>query len=400
MNIKHDSNRENSNQDQTVRPILLVYSECFSPLSETFVYRLAVGVKRLSVTVMTHERLNQTEFPDAHLRVKVIGRKHTGILRRTWTLVDNSVRYGLAWPETVSIGRGDQKPDVIFAHFGTCGLRALPVAIENAIPLVTMFHGCDIGSWVGFRRYRKCLPTLFRKGAAFVVATEFMRDKVEKLGCPQEKIHKIGLPIPRLRDIDDFRAKRKTSSPVRFLHVGRLHSQKGVLYTIRAFSRAAKLLSAAELVIVGEGPERFEAQKLVLELALDDRVEFKGALSFSDVKRELADADIYVIHSVTTSDGDTEGFGVSLAEASEAALPVIATRHNGFPEVIQDERSGILIPEKDVDAMADAMVRLAKDANLRRKMGSAGRAHVRARFDPDIINRQYEKLFLSLAQKY
>jgi colanic acid/amylovoran biosynthesis glycosyltransferase len=258
-----------------------------------------------------------------------------------------------------------------------------------------MFHGCDLGSWLHFPGYRKCLKTLFERGTAFVVATSFMREKALALGCPANKIHKIALPIPPLHEEHSTRGLKDS---VRFLHVGRLHEQKGILYTIEAFAAVSTVAPGSELVIVGDGPQRAQAEALVEALGLGQRVRFRGALPFSEVRREMAAADVYVIHSVTTSAGDTEGFGVSLAEASDARLPVVATRHNGFPDVVLDGATGILVPERDVAAMAEAMSRLAFDASLRERLGGAGRDHVRGSFSPPRIMKEYQSLFLGLIQ--
>lgn len=388
--------------DRDVR--LLIYSEAFCPLSETFVYRTAIGLASFSTTILTHQRLNATEFPDAHLRIRVLKQNRRSRLRRAVAIMKNAAYCNVPSADVlIDADRDDAaivpEADVMLAHFATCGFRILPVALRRKVPLVTMFHGCDIGSWLGFPGYRRCLNTLFRGGTAFIVATEYMREKAIALGCPPEKLHKIPYPIPELPEIEGLRRLKKSEAPLQFLHVGRLHEQKGILFTIKAFAIVNQERPDTELVVVGDGPHRAMAEDLVGKLGLGARVMFRRAVPFSRVREELATADVYVIHSVTTVAGDTEGFGVSLAEASEARLPIVATRHNGFPDVVLDGRTGFLVPERDIHAMADAMLELSSDSRLRATMGDQGQAHVRRAFAPEKIMGQYTSLFSSLLEQ-
>lgn len=380
------------------RKRILFYSEAFCPLSETFVYRIALGLHPYAVTVLTHERNNPREFPGAGLNITVRALGKPGVFVRAALVAWNGWRWRIPSAQVLSLDSviGTNRvfrPDLLFAQFATCGFRTVPVARQLHIPHVTMFHGCDLGSWLHFPRYRRCLDTLFNEGTAFIVATEFMRKRAIALGCPSEKLHRIPYPVPTAHNLDSTVGTKKESERFRFLHVGRLHEQKGILFSIQAFSSVHSQDAKTEFVIVGDGPQRAQAEQLVHELKLADCVVFKGALPFPDVCRELSLADVYVIHSVATSLGDTEGFGVSLAEASEAGLPVVATNHNGFPDVVLNGKTGFLVPEKDVTAMADAMLRLVLDPVLCRDLGRAGRAYVRSNFAPDGITEAFRSLF-------
>ena len=255
-----------------------------------------------------------------------------------------------------------------------------------------MFHGCDLGSWLRFRFYNAKLRRLFKDGDAFVVATRYMKKKATHLGCPPEKIHVIPNPVPMLREtLGELRSQ--DSRPVRFIHVGRLQEKKGILYSLRAFAKMCSIYPNSDLVVIGDGPQRSQAERLSHELGISNKVYFLGTLLFDQVKEELFKADIYVQHSITADDGDTEGFGVSVAEASSAFLPVIATRHNGFPEVILNEKTGFLVPERDIGAMVQAMKRLVESPNLRVQFGCAGHDFVRERFSNTAVGQAYETLF-------
>jgi colanic acid/amylovoran biosynthesis glycosyltransferase len=381
---------------------ILMYAQAFCPVSETFVHRIGRGIaEHHQVSVLTHRRMNADEFPDAGMRVVVRPEKAHGRFSRALSGAWNGLRAGVPSAQVLSQAEFDRaiaetRPDAVLAQFGTCGFRILPAARRRGIPVVTMFHGCDLGSWLSFPHYRTCLDALFRGGSAFIVATDFMRAKAAGLGCPSALIHKIPYPIPPL----PLAATRAGPDRFTFLHVGRLHEQKGILFTIRAFAKVREKTSRAELVIVGDGPQRSEAVALTEALGLASCVHFRGAIPFSRVREQLAAAHAYVIHSVTTADGDTEGFGVSLAEASMTGLPIVATAHNGFPDVVLEGKTGFLVAEGNVEEMALAMTRLCDDPGLCLRMGAAGRAHVEENFSPARVASLYRELFSAVVGRH
>ena len=132
---------------------------------------------------------------------------------------------------------------------------------------------------------------------------------------------------------------------------------------------------ALRLIIVGDGPDRGELEKQVVELGIADSVIFTGYLSQKDVARRLEDADIFVLPSFA------EGVPVVLMEALASRRPVVATRVAGVPELVEDGVSGFLVPAGDPRSLADRLDRLLGDGNLRGRMGEAGRAKVIDEFD-------------------
>ena len=114
-------------------------------------------------------------------------------------------------------------------------------------------------------------------------------------------------------------------------------------------------------------------QALAGQLAIAERVIFHGARPHQFVRERMQRAAVFVQHSVTSANGDTEGLGVSLLEAMMSAVPVVATRHNGFLETVVDGKTGFLVAEHDVGAMAEKMRLLLEKPELRMRMGQAGR---------------------------
>ncbi len=150
----------------------------------------------------------------------------------------------------------------------------------------------------------------------------------------------------------------------------RLSPEKGFDVLLRAVAMLRERGVALEVVLAGDGPSRPGLERLAHELGLDGRVEFLGEVAHEAVPGVLQQLDIFVMPSTW------EGFGVSALEASAMELPVVASDIHGIPDVVLDGETGILAPPADVPALADAIARLAGDAELRRSMGAAGRAYV------------------------
>jgi glycosyltransferase involved in cell wall biosynthesis len=136
----------------------------------------------------------------------------------------------------------------------------------------------------------------------------------------------------------------------------------------------------AQLFMAGDGPLLAHCKLLVQELAMTKNIFFPGVLKHEMVAGFMQKSIAFVQHSVVASTGDSEGTPVAIMEASAAALPVIATRHAGIPDVILDGVTGILIPEKNIDQMADAMLKLILNKALAKRMGEAGRERMKTHF--------------------
>ncbi len=121
---------------------------------------------------------------------------------------------------------------------------------------------------------------------------------------------------------------------------------------------------------------------------MNDFVHFHGALSHAQTMKILSSSDIYVQHSVTARNGDMEGQGVTLAEAGYFGLPVVTTAHNGFKDVVIDKETGYLVPEHDIQQMAEKILLLIQNDNLRNKMGQQARMHISKNF---MIDKEVSK---------
>jgi colanic acid/amylovoran biosynthesis glycosyltransferase len=163
---------------------------------------------------------------------------------------------------------------------------------------------------------------------------------------------------------------------------------KGVPDLVDAVAQAPVALD-----VVGDGEERAEVEARVRRRGIADRVRLHGTLPPDRVAELLDAADLFVLNSRTPEAGDAEGLPVSVLEAMEASLPVVATRHGGIPEAVADGETGILVPERDTAALARALGALAGDAALRARMGGAGRRQVEGRYDLAECTRRLRELY-------
>jgi len=284
-----------------------------------------------------------------------------------------------------------KKYDVLHAHFGPVA-NSFRFAKELwRAPLVVSFHGYDFSTLP-----RKEGPDLYRKlfetVDAVTVNSEYTLKQVEKLGCAPAKIHR--LPVGLNPDEFQFAERRgRPGEPVRLLTVARLTEIKGHEYVIRAVARLREQHPAVRYDIVGDGPLRSKLEALVAELALQDRVVFHGALDSGAVREWMARAHIFVLASVSVA-GDQEGQGLVLQEAQAAGLPVIATNHGALPEGLLPDRSGFLVPERDIDALTERLHFLMERPETWSMMGRVGRQFVETRYDIRELNSCLATLYM------
>lgn len=166
--------------------------------------------------------------------------------------------------------------------------------------------------------------------------------------------------------------------------VSRLSPEKDVPTLLRAVALVARDLPTFRLEIAGDGPSLPGLREMAAALGLEARVTFLGAVR--EVPELLARASLFVLPSLT------EGISLALLEAMSTGLPVVTTRVGGNPEVVEDGRTGLLVPTEASAELADAILRLARDSGLARQMGLAGRARVEAQFDIRGAVSAYEAL--------
>jgi glycosyltransferase involved in cell wall biosynthesis len=144
--------------------------------------------------------------------------------------------------------------------------------------------------------------------------------------------------------------------------------------------------------VQGDGPLAAGLRRLARELGIEGAVRFTGALDPDGVRGEMERAHVLVAPSVVARDGDRESGVIVLKEAAATGLPTVGTRHGGIPEIIDDGRTGFLVPEREVEPLARALRSLVRDGSLRSRMGAAARERMEREYDTVVQNRRLEDL--------
>lgn len=369
---------------------VLIFRHQLFKTSEPFITQQAQQLKKFRPTYLGRSRLGNAPKGAQSIALEDT-KEQRRFSRKLWQVLSRDPR---PYVELL----GEQRPALLHAHFGVEGVYALPLAHKLKVPLITTFHGFDATtrtagllrsgspSWVNYALFRRQLA---KEGDLFLCVSEFIRQRVIKLGFPEERthVHYIGIDTqaikPRLPDEE---------KPL-VLHVARLVEKKGTEYLIRAFAQVAAEVDEAELFIIGEGPLRTSLEALARTLGVERRVRFMGARPHSEVMEWMRKAAIFVLPSVTASSGDAEGLGMVLLEAASLGVPLIGTKHGGIPEAISEGESGYLVPERDISQLTERMHELMIDDRLRQRMGRQARALVEAKFDLVQQTAQLERFY-------
>lgn len=285
--------------------------------------------------------------------------------------------------------------DIIHGHFGTT-CRSFDFLASNnrfdvgdGVPFVSSFYGYDVSEVL--RRNPDAYVNLFPLCDAVTTLSDDMTEKMIDAGCPPEKLVKQQLAI----DTTQYRFHRRQRSkrdPFNLLTVSRFTEKKGISYAVDAVTRLTDDYDI-RYRIAGDGPLRKQLERQVAQRGIEDSVEFLGWISQDIVRRELANAHGFLLPSVTASNGDQEGTPTALLEAQASGLPVISTYHAGIPEIVADGESGYLVPERDVDALTQALEQLFQSESEWTQMGRRGRELVRSSHSIPVMTDRLESLY-------
>lgn len=305
------------------------------------------------------------------------------------------------------------RPDVIHAHWPfPHAYIALGAAKLFRIPLVLNFHGAEL---LLIRKKKWVKPLLkFAIGQAQAVFanSSFTADKIKALRNVDVEWSPYGTTL----DTKDERRNKKderretgeisaepTQAPhpvngkFKILFVGRHIERKGICYLIEAAKYLPRDQFEIRIVGVGDLTDKLKAQAAEVSTTPDAaNIIFTGKLSPEELANEYKTANVFTLPAIVDSKGDTEGLGVVLIEAMELGLPVVASNVGGIPDVVVDGVSGILVPEKNPEALASAYKRLAAEPELQKQLLEGARKRIDECFTwGKIVKRQiavYEKI--------
>jgi glycosyltransferase involved in cell wall biosynthesis len=184
------------------------------------------------------------------------------------------------------------------------------------------------------------------------------------------------------------------------LAVGRFVKKKGFPYLVQACRQLRDRGLSFKCRIIGQPDEDSQRVKLIIsKLQLEEVVEVVGGMTQEDLRRAYAQATIFAMPCYIVNNGDRDGIPNVLAEAMAMALPVVASNISGIPELVEHEVNGLLVRQKDVDALADALATLLQDAVLRRRLGERARSTICQVFDSRQTTRMLHELFVGCLEK-
>jgi glycosyltransferase involved in cell wall biosynthesis len=390
----------------------------FPNLTETFVLYEMLAVEQLGVQVEVYPLLRQRESTvhaearplvarahfHAFISIPVLAaqlsflRRRPGAYFRTWWEVLRGT-WG-SWnffigalgilPKAVRFAYEMERQgiDHVHAHFANHpAVAALVIHRLTGIPFSFTAHAHDL------HIERRMLGTKIRAAKFAVTISEFNR-RLMLAECDDiagAKIRVIHCGIDPAAFPDDRTAD--AARPFEIVCVAALRELKGHRYLIEACHRLLERGVNFRCRLIGDGPLRPQIESQIASLGLQHCVIVLGGLTRSDVLGLLAASDVAVLTSVKTASGRWEGIPVALMEAMAAGLPVIASETSGIPELVDDGRTGTLVPPQDVGAIAAALESMARDRDGAARMGAAGRARVLRDFNQQTSARELVALF-------
>jgi colanic acid/amylovoran biosynthesis glycosyltransferase len=370
---------------------VVIFREELLPISETFIAAQAAALKNYNpvfVGLVAAARSLPLDGRQALLK------DSPGTLARYRAKAYRQYPYAPIFHRTVKRFR----PDLIHAHFSLDGTSALGLQDYLNVPSIVTLHGYDVTTrmdvWkreMGGRRYLARLPKLFHRTSRFLCVSNAIRQRAISAGFPEAKlvVHYIGVDCARFTALEPNQRDRAL-----IVFVGRLVEVKGCEYLLRAMA----LLGPQEgmnappgLVVIGDGPLRGELEALSRRLKLN--AQFLGAQPSEVVRQWIGRARILCNPSVTSAEGNAEGFGMVFAEAQAMGTPVVSSLYGGIPEAVCDGKTGLLAPERDVTMLAKHLHRFLTDDAFWQSCSVRATAWVRQRFDLHKQTRLLENIY-------
>jgi L-malate glycosyltransferase len=282
--------------------------------------------------------------------------------------------------------------DILHVHYAIPHATSAWIAREmlretgHDIEVITTLHGTDITIVGQDRSFHAITKFSIEKSDRISAVSQFLKEETffafGCAGCNVEVIHNF--IDPRVYDRAKYTPVLRSGSQKILMHVSNFRAVKRVRDVVRIFARVRKEIPS-RLVMVGDGPDRADAEEEARSLGVDRDVHFLGKLD--SVAPLLASADLFLLPS------DRESFGLSALEALASGVPVVGCAVGGLPEVVRDGETGALRLPGDVEAMAGAALEILRDERHWREMSALAANDSRERFSRDAVVAQYEALY-------
>lgn len=364
------------------RRVIASYCSSFLKPEMLHIYRQVKALRGVDTFVVTKEVQNAERFPFPD--IEVIPKRRTNLLVHGW------LKFVERRPPIVY--RGEYQTldsllerhgaDLMHIYFGHTGVHLLPFIRQWDKPCVVSFHGADVAHKQDIKDYPAKLRRLFDAVPLVLARSQSLAERLIHLGCPPEKlrINRTGIPLNAFPFID---RQPPSDGKWRVVQACRLIPKKGVATSLRAFAIFKKDNPEAEFFIAGKGPLQPELEMLAAGLGIFKDVHFVGFLSQPKLRELYASSHLFLHPSETSPNQDQEGVPNSILEGMATGLPVAGTWHGGIPEAVDHGRTGLLVPEEDHVALANAMQEITHSPGLLAEMGLRARAAVIDRFEQD-----------------
>jgi colanic acid/amylovoran biosynthesis glycosyltransferase len=359
--------------------VIASYCSSFLKVEMLHIYRQIKALRGVDTFVVTKELQNAEHFPFPH--IEVIPKRRTNLLVHGW------LKFVERRPPIVY--RGEYQTldsllkrhgaDLMHIYFGHTGVHLLPFIEQWDKPCVVSFHGADVADKPEIKDYHGKLARLFHAVPLVLARSQSLADRLMQFGCPPEKlrINRTGVPLDEFLFVD---RQPPSDGQWRIVQACRLIPKKGVATSLRAFAIFKKDHPKAEFFLAGKGPLQPELEMLAAGLGIFKDVHFVGFLSQAELVKLYASSHLLLHPSETLPNQDQEGVPNSVLEAMATGLPVVATRHGGIPEAVEDGRNGFLADEEDHIGLANAMEQITRSPGLVKEMGLHARDMIAERF--------------------
>jgi len=351
------------------KPRLAIVAKSFDKPSETFIRQHATELVPSNTVLIGTQQTEQGTF------------SASGALWAEYRAIENPVRRALEklrFERDVHSFLDTERVEAVLVEYGTVGARHIKSLARSGRRVFVHFHGYDATRTEVTKRLRRRYREMFKLADGFFTPSQFIADRIASLGCPPDKITVCPCGV------DPQAFEPSLRQPGRLIAVGRFVEKKSPLSTIKAFEIALKTHPELHLDFVGDGELLPACKKFARDAGIADKITFHGAQPHDRVQNLMGEAAIFLQHSVIAADGDCEGLPVAVLEAMASAIPVVATRHSGIPEAVTDGKTGCLVDEHDIEAMAAALTRLISSSDEELEaMASAARERIETEFSAD-----------------
>lgn len=300
------------------------------------------------------------------------------LLRRSGPGVEYRFRFLCHFAEAVYLAKEMEKRKVRHIHAAFASNPAnLALIVSWLTGISFSFAAHAYGIFV-----EQALQSEKLASARFVIAsTKYNRDyltaRFPDIAADKVKVIYHGVSLEDFRPEDS----QEEGWPPVILAIAQFREKKGLPFLVEACRVLRNEAQEFECCIVGDGPQRDYLEALIEKYDLENTVRLAGIVFQEKLKDCYRRADILTLPSIVASDGDRDGIPVTLIEGMAMGCPVVSTWVSGIPELVEDGRTGLLVPPGDATALARALRTLLQDEDLRRQMGRAGRNRVIRQFD-------------------